>query len=148
MTTFTDPTLDEVKALLFSKEGNEASLYHDPTNNGYPTHGLGVRLDNKGDLFLSEYISKLKVQDEEKNSVDYSSNVQSYVYDSEQNKWIEELDINGEKVKKTLKEVLKSLFLQSDKKPFNKSSGIPDNAAVRLPSTKIIVKLLLRMWFI
>ena len=136
MTTFTDPTLDEVKALLFSKEGNEASLYHDPTNNGYPTHGLGVRLDNKGDLFLSEYISKLKVQDEEKNSVDYSSNVQSYVYDSEQNKWIEELDINGEKVKKTLKEVLKSLFLQSDKKPFNKSSGIPDNAAVRLPSTK------------
>ena len=136
MITFTDPTLDEVKAFILSKEGNDVSLYHDPTENGYPTHGLGVRLDDKDDLFLSAYISKLNIQDEEKNPVSYLSDVQSYVYDSEQNKWIEELDINGEKVKKPLKDVLESLFSQSDKEPFDKSSGIPDNAAVRLPSTK------------
>lgn len=125
----------KLKRLFFQKKGNDVSLYHDPTENGYPIHGLGVRLDDKDDLFLSVYISKLNVQDEEKNPAD----VQSYIYDREQNKWVEELGINGEKVKKTLKNILENLFSQSGKKPFDKSNGIPDKAAM---------KLLLRIWFI
>lgn len=42
-----DPTAGEVRNFLFMSEGGEDGVYYDDKNNGYPTHGIGVRLDEK-----------------------------------------------------------------------------------------------------
>ena len=52
-----NPTATEVKDFLFKSEGDRNGIYYDDKNNGYPTHGIGVRLDDKNDKFLQDYIN-------------------------------------------------------------------------------------------
>lgn len=52
-----DPTATEVRNFLFKSEGGKNGVYYDDKNNGYPTHGIGVRLDDKNDKFLQDYIN-------------------------------------------------------------------------------------------
>ena len=131
---YADPTLDEVLKFILSKEGIEKALYHDPSSENYPTHGLGVRLDDKIDAFLSAYIENLNISyGNNSNSIlNFNSSVQSYIFNNKTKKWEKEKDADGKFVEKPLGVILKELFAQKDKLPFDENSGIPSDSPLRL----------------
>lgn len=50
MSNLYNPTKEEVREFLDLAEGNESGIYPDPYL--LPTHGLGIRLDDKNDAFF------------------------------------------------------------------------------------------------
>ncbi len=111
-----DPTATEVRNFLFKSEGGKNGVYYDDKNNGYPTHGIGVRLDDKNDKFLQDYINSFylgtgKTWDSETPHREY---------------------IDGEWVTKgssTIFAELKYLLKHREGNPFEKNSGYDENEA-------------------
>lgn len=111
-----DPTATEVKDFLFKSEGDRNGIYYDDKNGGYPTHGIGVRLDDKNDKFLQDYINSF-YQGTKKT---WSSEVKHYEYVD--GKW----DIKGES---TILAELKYLLSHRAGEPFGENSDYPEDEA-------------------
>lgn len=115
MSDLRNPTKEEVRNFLDLAEGNENGIYNDIFS--HPTHGLGIRLDDKESAFLKDYITEL--------GLDPLQPVPHYVY--ENGKWIEKY---GET--KYLIDELNYLFGNTSLKPFDKKTGIPLSSPVRM----------------
>jgi len=111
-----DPTAEEVRNFLFKSEGGENGVYYDDKNNGYPTHGIGVRLDDKNDKFLQDYINSFY----QGTALDYDTVISHMEY------------IDGEWIAKgenTILAELKYLLSHREGDPFGENSDYPGNEA-------------------
>lgn len=121
---------DAITKFLFGAEANIKDIYHDKTPAGYPTHGYGVRLDDKDTAFLRAYLDSLeKHEPDPKKKIKADDIVTNYVYNTTTEKWEE--SGTGKLIN-----VLESLLKGNENRPFTPKNGIPDNAAVRLEHSK------------
>ena len=119
MSNLYNPTKEEVREFLDLAEGNESGIYPDPYL--LPTHGLGIRLDDKNDAFLRDYIEALGINPDQQ--------VPHYIYQN--GGWIE-----SQNETKTLIEELKYLFANKSLNPFHETQGIPSTSPVRMITTE------------
>ena len=90
MTTYDykNPSAETVRKFVAGAEGNpESGIYHDNSEQRYPTHGLGINLQGKSAAFVRDYISVLNDTSEQIGKLDPDKVVKHYVYNETESRW-------------------------------------------------------------
>lgn len=120
-----NPSKEKVSNFIEQCEGNtDNGIYHDPAQNGYPTHGLGINFQGKSKEFIQAYIEKLDF-----NQADM---VDHYIFDG--TGWVVDTAAGKRFLVDEIMWLSESANVQ--KRPFDMENGIPVNSPIRLISNK------------